>query len=188
MTATFPEPAPSLAPPRFLHLVSAPVSAPPYDDELPAGPQLRLVPALPPVAPRRLPRPLISPVTEMQELDAWLAAERTPTADLPPTRPYARSLVQVLVEVLAGVRPLAQLRRETTPELYASIESSLARSPRPAGSRPDGRAVRSVHVQERPEGIVEVCATVVRAGRVAALALKLEGQDGRWRCTELAGL
>ena len=113
--------------------------------------------------------------------DAHLAA-------LPATRPYARSLVQVLVEVLAGVRPLTQLRRETTPELYALIGTAVVRTPRTIGARPDGRAVRSVHVQQRPEAVVEVCATVVRGGRPSALALRLEGLDGRWRCTELAGL
>jgi hypothetical protein len=45
-----------------------------------------------------------------------------------------------------------------------------------------------LHVQERPEGVVEVCATVQRGGRVAALALRLEGFDGRWRCTVLQGV
>jgi hypothetical protein len=47
--------------------------------------------------------------------------------------------------------------------------------------------VRSVHVQERPDGVAEVSATVRRGGRYAAVALRLEGVDGQWRCTELAG-
>lgn len=183
MTAAHPEPT-RLARPS-LRLVPAPVSVPPYDDELPSAPVLRLVPTV-----HRAPHPL--PVTSLttpaQELDAWLAPERTLTSRLPATRPYARSLVQVLVEVLAGVRPLTQLRRETAPELYALIGKAVVRTPRTRGARPDGRAVRSVHVQEPPEGVVEVCATVVRAGRPSALALRLQGLDGRWRCTELAGL
>ena len=86
------------------------------------------------------------------------------------------------------MRPLTQLRRETAPELYALIGKAVVRTPRTRGARRDGRAVRSVHVQEPPEGVVEVCATVVRAGRPSALALRLQGLDGRWRCTELAGL
>ena len=60
--------------------------------------------------------------------------------------------------------------------------------PRVTGSRPGTGAVRSVHVQQRPDGVAEVCATVHRGQRMAALALRLEGRDGRWCCTELAGL
>jgi len=48
--------------------------------------------------------------------------------------------------------------------------------------------VRSLHLQERPEGVVEVCATVQRGTRAGAFALRLEGLDGRWRCTELLGV
>ena len=92
MTAAHPEPT-RLARPS-LRLVPAPVSVPPYDDELPSAPVLRLVPTV-----HRAPHPL--PVTSLttpaQELDAWLAPERTLTSRLPATRPYARSLVQVLV-------------------------------------------------------------------------------------------
>jgi hypothetical protein len=157
-----------------LRLVPAPTSAPPYDDE-PDRPVLRLVRSAPP-----------APVAF--DDDAWLAAERTATAALPASQVFARTLVQAVLEVLAGVRSLKQLRRETTPELYTSIATSLEGRAQPSGLRPDLRAVRSVHVQERPEGIVEVCATVQREGRFGALALRLEGFEGRWRCTDLIGL
>lgn len=168
-----------------LRLVAAPINAPPYDDELSTSPVLRLV------SPLRRPaggRPAVAAPTEKQELEAWLAAERTPTSALPATAPFARNLVQAMLEALAGVRPLKQLKRDTTPELYATLEGFLARTPRATGARPSSRAVRSVHVQERPEGIVEVCATVQRGPRTAAVALRLEGLDGRWKCTELSGL
>jgi hypothetical protein len=48
--------------------------------------------------------------------------------------------------------------------------------------------VRSLHVQQRPEGVAEVCATVRRGERTAAIARRLEGVGGRWCCTDLAGL
>jgi hypothetical protein len=157
-----------------LRLVPAPASAPPYDDE-PNAPVLRLVRSTPP------------PPATFDD-DAWLAAERTATAELPASHVFARTLVQAVLEVLAGVRSIKQLRRETTPELYTALAASLEDRPRPVGARPDLRAVRSLHVQERPEGVVEACATVQRDGRVGALALRLEGFEGRWRCTELVGL
>lgn len=157
-----------------LRLVPAPASAPPYDDE-PGAPVLRLVRSVPP-----------APATPLDD-DAWLAAERTPAAQLPPAHLFARRLVQGVLEVLAGVRSVKQLRYDTTPELYTELVAGLG-SRTPSGLRPDGRAVRSLHVQVRPEGVVEACATVRRDGRVVALALRLEGFEGRWRCTELVGV
>lgn len=157
-----------------LRLVPAPASAPPYDDE-PHAPVLRLV--------RSAPVP-----AEPFDDDAWLAGERTATVDLPASHLFTRSLVHALLEVLAGVRSITQLRRDTTPELYTAITQALTGRPMPTGTRPDPRSVRSVHVQERPEGVADACATVQRDGRFAALGLRLEGFEGRWRCTELVGL
>jgi hypothetical protein len=157
-----------------LRLLPAPLSAPPYDDE-PFRPVLRLVRSAP---------------VEQQAVDddAWVAAERTATAQLPSSRLFARAWLQALLEVVAGVRSIKQLRRDTTPELYASIVAVLEGRKLPTGRRPGPRCVRSLHVQERPEGVVEACATVTRQGRLSALALRLEGFEGRWRCTELVGL
>ena len=177
----------------MLRLLPAPSHQPPYDDELPVAPVLRLV-AAPLVAAPLVAAPTLrvvpAPACEADDLDValWLAARRTPTGELPAAVPFARALVQGLLEVLAGVRPLRQLQRDTTPELYAVLERTVARQRAPTGPRPGGRAVRSVHVQERPEGVVEVCATVQRGPRASALALRLEGLDGRWRCTELVGV
>ena len=184
---------PSLPALPALRLLPAPSHQPPYDDELPVAPALRLVtPPLvtaPLVAAPSL-RVLPAPAGEAGDLDVelWLAARRTPTAQLPAALPFARALVQGLLEVLAGVRPLRQLQRDTTPELYAVLERAVSRQHAPAGPRPGGRAVRSVHVQEHPEGVAEVCATVQHRLHAGALALRLEGLDGRWRCTELVGV
>ena len=175
MTAQPIEPLSAPAP-RALRLVPVPVSAPPYDDEVGPAPLLRLVTT--PSAPE--------PVRFDDE--AWVAAARTPTAQLPSSDGFARTLVQGVLEALAGVRSLKQLQRDTTPELYASLADQVSRHRTTSGLRPDRHAIRSMHVQERPEGIVEVSATVVRGARMGALALRLEGLDGRWRCTELVGV
>ncbi|MCY7364360.1 MAG: Rv3235 family protein, partial [Frankiaceae bacterium] len=111
--------------------------------------------------------------------------ERTPADLLPPARPVAHALVQGLLEVLAGVRPVSQLQRSTTPELFAQLELAVHAHPRSTGARPVTGAVRSLHVQERPEGVAEVCATVRRGQRMSAVALRLEGLSGRWTCTQL---
>jgi hypothetical protein len=161
-----------------LRLLPAPCSEPPYDDERPGGRPLPLRATSPRSRPLR-----IVPALE----DDWLEQARTPASDLPPAKPFAHALVQRLLEVLAGVRPLKQLQRDTSLEVYDALENVIAARPRPTGRRPDGRAVRSIRVQQRPEGIAEISATVRRGDRYGAVALRLEGVDGAWRCTELVG-
>lgn len=180
--------APLVPPLPALRLLPAPVSEPPYDDELPARPAS----TAPPLGPLRELIPLLRLVPDLP-LDEDQPRPRTPADELPRAHPVARALLQGLLEVLAGVRPLAQLQRATSVQLYAELERRVQErrvqaAAQPAGTRPMTGAVRSVHVQQRADGVAEVCATVQRGDRMGALALRLEGVDGRWCCTELAGL
>ena len=50
------------------------------------------------------------------------------------------------------------------------------------------RTVSSVHVSEPADGVVEASAVAVGGPRARAVAVRLEGWDGRWRCTRLAVL
>ncbi|MCU1593926.1 MAG: hypothetical protein JWO12_1318 [Frankiales bacterium] len=161
-----------LEPRPVLRVVQAPLAAPPYDDE-PGAPLLRLV------------LPVEAPVSFVD--DTWADAERTPAADLPGAKAFAAGLLHAVLEVLAGVRPVKQLRRDIAPEAYTALADSLPLRPR-VSERPTRRALRSLHVQERPEGVAEVCATVKRGDRMQAIALRLEGMDGRWKCTDLVGV
>jgi hypothetical protein len=177
-----------------LRLLPAPPCEPPYDDELPAGRALHAVhsgPAAVPVLLRLVPRGPLGAGALLAERDDEEPA-RTPLSQLPPARPFAQALVQRLLEVLAGLRPVSQLQRDTSFELFLELEQvvsarSTGRS-RASGPRPTRRDVRSVHVQERADGVAEVCATVRREGRATALALRLEGVGGVWRCTALLGV
>lgn len=185
-----------LLPSSPLRLLPAPPSEPPYDDELLAsGPTLRLLPPWRPVA--DVGPDLLTelgrweePRREREDLDDDQEPPviRTPTEELPPPRPFSHALVQRLLEVCAGVRPVSQLRSDTTPGLYEELEATLAARPRVQGLRPSRADVRSVHVQLRPDGVAEVCSTVVRGRRPQALALRLEGLGGRWVCSELVGI
>ncbi len=101
---------------------------------------------------------------------------------LPDPQAWAGRMVQAVIEVLSGVRPLAQLVRWTSPDVYAALQRRSART-RP---QPGRRAiVRSVHVSEPADGVAEACAVVIAHGRVRAVALRLEGLDGRWVMTAL---
>lgn len=168
---------------------------PPYDDErevalptpltegslalafpLPSG-----VPAVP-EGPARL--RLVASAISTTDPDAESAGRHT----LASPRPWASRLVQAVVEVLAGDRPATQLARWTAAGVYYEVQRMATRAARERavfGRRPAAEVVRSLHVSEPAAGVAEVCALVERGGRVRALALRLEGLDGRWQCTAL---
>jgi hypothetical protein len=112
--------------------------------------------------------------------------DRQPTSRrrLPEPEPWAALLIQAALEMLVGRRPAAQLQDWTTP--YVLAELIVAAGERhwaaPSGSPP---TVRSVHVCEPADGVAEVSAVVQRGERYFAVAARLEGLDGRWRCVTI---
>ena len=184
------------APVREVRRLPTPATEPPYDDELspavshtdanqhvlalsfqlPGG--LPAVPAL-----RLVSRP---PDVDNASDDNFFAPQQTPPTALPNPRVFAARLVQAMLEVVVAARPLTQLVRWTNDEVYRQ----LARRLRVAGHEDattrrrhvPGR-VRSVHVGEARDNVVEVCAIVQTGPRTTAVALRLEGVDGRWQCT-----
>lgn len=85
-----------------------------------------------------------------------------------------------MVEVLAAHRPISQLVRWTTTEVYAR----LARGAQLAPTRHPGRSrrpvVRRVRVDEPRDGVAEVAAVVMIGDRARAIAFRMVGRDGRW--------
>jgi hypothetical protein len=181
--AVDPTPLAPVLPLPVLRLLPAPCCEPPYDDELPLEAR---APGPAAVVPLRLvDAPTAAPAPGR---DVTEAPRPSTPRDLPPSGPFAHALVLRLLEVLAGLRPLSQLQRDTSFELFEALEHQVPRRVRTTGVRPTRRDVRSVHVQEREDGVAEGCATVHRGGRVTALAFRLEGASGAWRCTELLGV
>jgi hypothetical protein len=197
------DPPPDLRPP--LRILRAPQYAPPYDDELdpddpwrrrrhlsvvPGQAELPLEWILPGGVPARPDLPLVllrgghrEEGTGQDEQDDF-GPIPTSRAALPAPGPWAGRLVQAVVEVIGGDRPLGQLVRWTQADVYEQLRTLAAR--RPAGWPRRVRAqVRSVHVAEPLDGVAEVCAVVHDGVRARAYALRLEGADGRWCCTEL---
>jgi len=115
--------------------------------------------------------------------------QSTSRADLPEPGPWAGQIAQAIVEVMSGVRPAPQVVRWTTPQVYAVIarRGALAARRRAAGSRAVAHRalVRSVHVCEPADGVAECSVVVSDGARVRAMALRLAGQDGRWRVEAL---
>ena len=117
--------------------------------------------------------------------------DRQPTAraDLPDPRFWAGRLAQAMLEVEAGVRPVAQLRCWTSEAVYTRLRRHSHRTrfvqARGGQAQPGRVWVQSLRVCEPADGVAEVSAVVQDAGRTRAMAIRLEGADGRWRCTAL---
>jgi hypothetical protein len=189
-------------PPSPLRRLPMPCCEPPYDDELgrvPAGwpsaergaahgiqGTLALAFVLPsglPAVPE--PPPELRLVTDDPDALDEFGPRPTSRAALPAPRTWAGRVVQAIVEVLAGVRPATQLVRWTTEEVYEQISARVLAVHGFDGDGPPRGVVRSLHVSEPADGVAEVCALVRRGARSTAVALRLEGMDGRWQCTAI---
>jgi hypothetical protein len=169
-------PAPAQSPWR---LVVVPTPQPPLQDErIP----VRLVhPGR--TAPRPAHHPGPRPRTAHPALDDDFGPAWSARADLPDARDAGRRLITLTLEALAGRRPLAQLQPMTSLGVFAAL--SGGRRPRWCAEGTSPLVVGPVHVCEPVDGVAEVSAVARRAGRAHAVAARLEGIDGRWRCTAL---
>ncbi len=105
--------------------------------------------------------------------------QATARVDLPSAKQWSMRLVHALVEVVNGARPAAQLTRWITPEVMVQLQGHIARNKMPR------LGVRSIHVHETDDGVAEVSSVFGTPNRSFALAIRLEGLDGRWRATNL---
>lgn len=102
-------------------------------------------------------------------------------------RDWAARLAQAAVETAAGHRPVSQLVRWTTPEVYADLERraravSAVSAPRSRRTRPQ---VRSLHLCRPAADAMEVSVHVRHGQRSRAVALRLELRAERWICVAL---
>jgi uncharacterized protein DUF6459 len=108
---------------------------------------------------------------------------RTSRDLLPDPQQCTERLAQVIVEVLAGARPAEQLTGLATLEVLRFLARGAARLAATPGARPQRPIVASVRISEPCEGVVEASALINTGAGMRALALRLEGIDGQWRCT-----
>lgn len=173
-----PAPLPAAAPRLRLVLVRTP--GPPLEDR-PA--QRLLVPG------RRSPRPVLVPGPRPRvdgpqgndELDFGPEASRR--RDLSDPALAGRRVVTMTLEAFAGRRPMSQLQSVFTLPVFTAV--SRGRRPRWCVEGTGPLLVSSVHVGEPVDGVAEVSAVARRNGRAHAVAARLEGMDGQWRCTAL---
>lgn len=111
---------------------------------------------------------------------------------LPDAAQWAAHVGQALVEVMRGSRTATQVLRWTSPEVYTAVARRAAAQSRRAtrvhrgGSDTARRVqVRTSRVSLPREDVAEASLVLLDGQRVRALALRLEGRDGRWVVTAL---
>lgn len=147
---------------------------------------LRPVPPLPERRTRES-RPVLRPG------DEYFAPQPAPRADLPDPRPLLQNLTQSVIEVIAGARDITQLARWITADVHTvllkrAILAERARRVRGVPGSVPLISIGTVTVSEPRDGIVESVVMVHGRARSRAVAIRLEGLDGRWRATSVSVL
>lgn len=105
---------------------------------------------------------------------------RTPTVELPEPRAWAAGMAATMLQVATGSRPPTQVIRHTAHDVYDSLVRRHGIAVRRGtGSRRPIRP-RRVLVCHPCDGSVEATVIVDDGHRTRALALRLDGCDGRW--------
>ncbi|WP_172801976.1 Rv3235 family protein [Agrococcus carbonis] len=114
------------------------------------------------------------------------------SAGLPDPEPLLENLATGVIEILLGVREVQQVARWVTEPTYdlLTARALIARRARASQQHREvpGFAISSVRACHPADGVVEGTVVVRSAGRTRAVAIRLEGLDGRWRATAISVL
>jgi len=107
--------------------------------------------------------------------------------------PLLVNLTRCVVEILAGVRHLDQLARWVTNEVHLNLMrrvtiAARSRAITGASAKRPRLTISEPLITEPLDGVVEAVVMVHQPARSRAVAIRLEGIDGRWRATALTVL
>jgi hypothetical protein len=103
---------------------------------------------------------------------------------LPEPEAWTKQLATGIAEVLIGERPVFQLMRWVSFDVYREIDRQVqpklelhAKRARPF--------VRCLRIENTSEKIIEATAVIQKGFRGRGMGLRLEAENDRWRCTQL---
>jgi hypothetical protein len=103
---------------------------------------------------------------------------------LPEPEAWTKQLATGIAEVLIGERPVFQLMRWVSFDVYREIDRQVqpklelhAKRARPF--------VRCLRIENTSEKIIEATALIQKGFRGRGMGLRLEAENDRWRCTQL---
>lgn len=132
-------------------------------------------------------------VTNPIESDEYFGAQFQTASELGDPKPVLAFLAQAVIETLAGIRDVEQSARWLSDGVYQQLRvKALACSRERARSaakalRPNLVIGRISSFSPR-DGVIEGVVIVHNRGRARAVAIRLEGYNGRWRAKNLAVL
>jgi len=127
------------------------------------------------------------------EADDFFGVQFTPTAELGDPTPVLAFLAQAVIETLAGIRDVEQTARWLSDGVYQQLrQRALAFNRQRAAQqakylRPNVSIGKISQFSPR-DGVIEGVVIVHNRGRSRAVAIRLEGYNGRWRAKSLAVL
>ncbi len=103
---------------------------------------------------------------------------------LPEPKAWTKQLVTGIAEVLIGERPIFQLMRWVSFDVYLEIDKNikLRDNTNKQRVRP---LIRSVHIEQTSEKVIQAIAVIQKGKRGRGMGIRLEAEEDRWRCTEL---
>ena len=103
---------------------------------------------------------------------------------LPEPKAWTKQLVTGIAEVLIGERPIFQLMRWVSFDVYLEIDKNIKQRDNKSKQR-IRPLIRSVHIDQTSENVVEAIAVIQKGKRGRGMGIRLEAEEDRWRCTEL---
>jgi hypothetical protein len=125
--------------------------------------------------------------------DDYFGIEFVNSDELGDPRPILAFLAQSVIETLAGIRDIEQCARWLSDGVYQqlrqkSLASSRSRAESSVKAMRPNLVVGKISVFSPRPGVIEGVVIVHNIGRARAVALRLEGYNGRWRARSVAVL
>ena len=120
------------------------------------------------------------PTLDLLQGESWdpdSPPQPTHPSQLPEAESWVRRYAIGIVEIWSAKRPAMQLARWSHRKVFKQL---ISPSPISEGAR-----IRKIYLNQPIEGVIEATITLLMKERVRSLALRFEGVDKRWLCTEL---
>jgi hypothetical protein len=132
-------------------------------------------------------------IKNLIQAEEFFGPQYNSTSELPNPEASLRALATGVVEVIAGSRPIDQLSRLLTDEVYQRLSqrARLARQNREEQGQKTHHQNFSVHnmMNASPrDGVIESVVLLNSQRRIRAVTIRLEGINNRWRATAVSVL
>jgi hypothetical protein len=125
------------------------------------------------------------------QTDDYFSTQVTSPQALGDPKPVLAFLAQAVIETIAGIRDVDQCARWLSDSVYQQLrqkaqESSRSRALSNAKIMRPTLAIGKINTFSPRDGVIEGVVVVHNQGRARAVAIRLEGYNGRWRAKTLA--